>query len=117
VLGTTVGACEQRMFPVTKAGLAFNEVYKWLVGATIAKPCSFRGQDTKHGIWTCNLTRDGGYQGLAIWNTEGNSNNYQAPKQFAHYRDLDGNQNPVPGNPSGTDWSKANLAGEKLAPY
>lgn len=95
--GNNWGAIEQQDHSPTKAGLAFNEVYKWMVGATIAKPCSFRGQDTKHAIWTCNLTRDGGYQGLAIWNTEGNSN-YQAPKQFTHYRDLDGNQNPVPGN-------------------
>ena len=41
----------------TAAGAAYREVYHWLVGATLAQPCT-GGVD---GTWTCSLTRPGGY--------------------------------------------------------
>ena len=51
----------------TAAGAAYREVYHWLVGATMAQPCS-GGSD---GTWTCALTRPGGYVAKAVWNTKG----------------------------------------------
>jgi hypothetical protein len=49
------------------AALAYNQIYEWLVGATIAQPCSAASDST----WTCNLTRPDGYVAKAVWNTAG----------------------------------------------
>jgi hypothetical protein len=47
-----------------KAGLAFAQVENWLVGATLSQPCAANGT-----VWTCGLTKPGGYQALAVWDT------------------------------------------------
>ena len=46
-----------------KPGIAFGQVNKWMVGATLTA-CS-----SKNTIWTCQLTRPGGYLAEAIWDT------------------------------------------------
>jgi hypothetical protein len=70
----------------TQAGIAFNQVYAWLVGAAMSQPCS----SASDGIWTCSLTRPGGYSALAIWNTQG-SKSYAPSATFEDFRDLAGN--------------------------
>ena len=70
----------------TQAGIAYNQVYNWLVGATMSKPCS----STSDGTWTCALTRQGGYNAVAIWNNQ-DSKNYTSATSYADYRDLAGN--------------------------
>ena len=70
----------------TQAGLAFNQVYSWLVGAGMAQPCS-AGSD---GTWSCSITRPGGYRALAVWSAQG-AKSYTPDAAFTEYRDLAGN--------------------------
>jgi hypothetical protein len=90
------GAIQRPDGTPSEAALTFNEVYKWLVGATLPRVCSFVGQDTHHAVWTCDLERSGGYEAQAVWNTSGPSS-YRVPKGFTHYRDLAGNSTPIVG--------------------
>jgi uncharacterized protein (TIGR03437 family) len=69
----------------TRAGAAYSQLYNWLVGATITKPCS----SVADGTWTCSFTRPGGYVARAVWNTQGYIN-YTAGLSYTQYRDLTG---------------------------
>ncbi len=40
----------------------WQEVSKWMVGATLSTACTVNGT-----VWTCGFTRSGGYQALAVW--------------------------------------------------
>jgi Glycosyl hydrolase catalytic core len=74
------------------SGIAYGESYKWIVGATLAQPCT---QD-KSGTWTCSITRPGGYQAEILWNsTVSATRNAKAPSQMKDYRDLSGGVNPI----------------------
>jgi hypothetical protein len=46
------------------AALAYQQVYNWMVGATMTAPCSVDAKST----WTCGFTRLGDYQARAVWN-------------------------------------------------
>ncbi|MGA9100127.1 MAG: hypothetical protein WB392_14480 [Methanotrichaceae archaeon] len=80
------GTIETNAGEPTEAGIAFNQVYNWLVGATINQPCS----ESSDGIWTCSLTRPGGYRGLVVWSAQG-TKSYMPESGFVDYRDLSGN--------------------------
>lgn len=72
------------------AAIVYQQVYIWMNGATMARPCSRNGSaDAYHAIYTCDLIRAGGYQARAVWNTDGRSA-YTAPNQYVTYRDLEG---------------------------
>jgi hypothetical protein len=78
----------------TTAGIAYGEVYDWLVGAVIS-PCV-----DSANVWTCALTRPGGYQGLAVWYysaSETGTTSYTPAAQITQYRDLAGNITSVTG--------------------
>jgi hypothetical protein len=82
---------------VFEAGIAYGEVYKWLVGATFTKPCS-----ANHDIWTCDLSRPGGQQDRIVWNDSRSYDTsitwkYAVGSQFAKARHLDGQESPVAG--------------------
>jgi hypothetical protein len=79
----------------TEAATAYTQVYNWMVGSTMAKPCSYSGASDYQAVYTCNLTQSGGHQTIAVWNTAGNST-YTAPSEFIHYRDLKGDMYSVP---------------------
>jgi hypothetical protein len=81
----------------SEAATAYTQVYRWMEGATMAAACSFTGSSAYDAVYNCNLTRSGGYQARAVWNTEGNST-YTAPSQFTKYLDLAGNTHAVPSN-------------------
>lgn len=68
-----------------KSAKAYEQVYHWMVGATMTRPCAEKGGDT----WTCGFTRPGGYAAEAVWNTSG-SKSYSVGSQYTQYRDLDG---------------------------
>jgi hypothetical protein len=75
-----------------KAGVAYGEVYKWLVGATFTKPCS-----GDRDVWTCNLALPGGKQGRIVWNAAhsydaGFTSKYPVGKDFSQVRELSGHQ-------------------------
>ncbi len=90
--GGTWGNIETVSKTPTPAGLAYSQVYQWLVGASFGTPCS----SDSNATWTCGLTRTGGYQAQAVWNT-GGAATYNPPSQFTRYRDLQGNVSPVSG--------------------
>lgn len=83
------------------AGYAFMNVEKWLRGAVMPNSCLVNGGKIPappslfHGVYTCNLTRAGGYQAQAVWNTDGAST-YIAPTQFTKYRDVAGHVYALP---------------------
>ncbi len=83
---------------LTKAGIAYKQVYDWMVGATQTEGCR-----EKSSVWTCGFTRSGGYKAQAVWDSSadaGKTKSYSAPAEFTRYRDLDGNENDIPKNRS-----------------
>ena len=67
-------------------GVAYEQVYNWLVGATMTRPCA---ATTGTSTWTCPITRTSPYKAMAVWNTAG-STLYTVPSGFTRYRDLTG---------------------------
>ena len=90
--GTTFGwgDLEDASLQPTAAGLAYNQVFNWVVGATISQPCS----GAANGTWTCTLARPNGYIAQAAWNTQGSAS-YTPGPGYAQYRDLAGNTMPI----------------------
>ncbi|MFI5166730.1 MAG: sulfatase-like hydrolase/transferase [Thermoanaerobaculales bacterium] len=95
----------------TSAGVAYTQVYVWIVGATISDPCA----STSDGTWTCSLTRPGGYSALAIWNAQG-SKSYTPSAGFTRYRDLAGNATPISSGASVTIGAKPILLEHPAGP-
>jgi N-acetylglucosamine-6-sulfatase len=90
--GTTFGGdLETASLAPSPAGFAYDEVFHWLVGATIDAPCS----GASNGTWTCALSRPGGYVAQAVWNTQG-SLSYSPAVSFTQYRDLTGKTVTIP---------------------
>ena len=82
----------------TPAVVAYQQVYNWMLGAVMTQPCSLNGSTLSyHAVYTCDLTRSGGYAARAVWNTDGEST-YVAPSEYLHYRDLSGKVYSVPGD-------------------
>ncbi|MGH9433902.1 MAG: glycoside hydrolase domain-containing protein [Terriglobia bacterium] len=78
---------------LTPAGIAYGQVYTWMVGATLASPCSVSGS-----VWTCNLTKPGGVQTQAVWDASQTCSNgscgtssYTPNSTYTKYADLAGN--------------------------
>ena len=73
---------------LNKAGAAYREVRRWLLGATMTAPCAVTG-----ATWTCDLARDNGYRARILWNTTMTSPPITGaiPDFFKQYRDLEGN--------------------------
>jgi hypothetical protein len=74
---------------VSAAGSAYQQVYDWMVGATMTGPCEQSGT-----TWTCSFTRPNDYRALAVWNSSGDTS-YTVPSGYTHYRDLAGTSHPV----------------------
>jgi polysaccharide biosynthesis protein PslG len=75
-------------------GVAYEETYKWIVGATLTQPCA----QNKNGTWTCSITRPGGYRALVVWNSISVSSlSFSAPAEMTEYRDLSGGVHPIVG--------------------
>lgn len=72
--------------------IAFQQVFDWMVGATISSPCTMASNFT----WTCTLTRPGGYEAVAVWNSVGTAS-YTPATIYKSYRDLTGKTNAVQG--------------------
>ena len=80
---------ESRLKP---AGIAYGNVEKWMLGATMTTPCSARST-----IWTCGLRRPNGYEALAVWDSAGNSE-FSVPIEYKQYQDLEGEWHSVNGS-------------------
>jgi hypothetical protein len=76
----------------SEVGIAFTQAYNWMVGATFSAPCSNTGP-----IWTCNITRSGGYQAQITWDASQScslgtctTSIQTVPATYTQYRDLAG---------------------------
>jgi hypothetical protein len=76
---------------VRPAGIAYGQVSKWLVGAALGS-CS-----VSSSVWTCNISRGGGYVGLLVWNQTGSSW-YHPSTTYKRYRDLYGGTHTITGS-------------------
>ena len=72
-------------------GVAYEQTLLWLDGATSTAPCSH-----SHTVYTCTLTRPGGFEALMVWDTSQNCNagcttsSYQVPIGYTTRYDLAG---------------------------
>ncbi|HEY6763362.1 MAG TPA: cellulase family glycosylhydrolase [Candidatus Sulfotelmatobacter sp.] len=87
------GTIEDSLGNPTQAGLAYNQVYTWLVGQMPA-PCSASGN-----IYSCVVATH-----MAVWDTSQSCSNgtcttanYTAPTGYRHYLDLTGTLHTVSG--------------------
>jgi hypothetical protein len=79
---------------INAAGVAYHQLYNWMVGATMSQPCTTANGST----YTCGFTRPGGYQALAVWDTNAASTStFSVPNGYVQYRDLAGNLSQVSG--------------------
>ena len=69
---------------------AWQEVSKWMVGATLSSACKVSGT-----VWQCGFTRSGGYQALAVWDASQDCLNgscatttFTVPSGYSESRDL-----------------------------
>lgn len=76
---------------LTAAGLAYQQLYEWGVGATLTHPCAADSNQT----WVCTLARPGGTLKQIVWNSAENVSNYPAPGGMVEYRDLSGAIHPI----------------------
>jgi hypothetical protein len=79
--------------PLNAGGIAYQQLYYWMVGARMSQPYTVSGT-----VYTCGFTRPGGYQALAVWNTtRGSTPTYMVPSGYVQYRDLAGNLYSISG--------------------
>ena len=78
------GTLWDRVNGLRKAGSAYNEVRKWMVGATLDRPCAVDAE-----VWTCNFSRPYGYRAIATWDFKGDSS-FAVEESYKQYRDLAG---------------------------
>ncbi len=77
-------------------GVAYQQVYNWMVGATVSACSASNGS-----VYTCAITRNNGaYQALAVWDSSQScasgctTSNYTPPSGYLSYKDLAGNTTP-----------------------
>lgn len=85
---------------VLKPGIAYQQVYDWMVGATLSAPCSASGW-----VWTCQFTRPNGYQALAVWDASESCHKgicgtkpYAYDSIYTQYKDVAGHTNYLKGS-------------------
>lgn len=94
----TIGTLRTSGSVPSEPAIAYDQVHNWMIGATMPQPCSINGASSGyHAVYTCDLTRGGGFEARAVWNTDGSST-YTAPDIYIHYFDLQGNVFDVPAN-------------------
>jgi hypothetical protein len=77
---------------IRKPGIAYNEVYKWLVNADIGTG-TITGSSSLEGVYQCQLARPNGYKGLIVWASSENprfTKTFTVPDGYIKYRTLDG---------------------------
>lgn len=82
-----------RFGTVLKPGMAYGQVYDWMVGAIMTSRCSAEGS-----VWTCKLTRDNVYQAMVVWDASKtchhsacNTAPFAFDPIYTKYRDVYGN--------------------------
>jgi hypothetical protein len=98
-----------------KAGMAYAQVESWLVGATLAAPCSAREDST----WSCDVTLAGGAAGEIVWNAAIHipaTMPFTPASNFTQCTDIDGKISQLSGGPIQIG-SKPILLTDVRAPY
>jgi polysaccharide biosynthesis protein PslG len=77
-----------------KAGLAYEQVYNWMVGRTMTDRCGVSGS-----TWTCRFVGPDGYIAKALWDTSETCQNgtcgvrtYNVSSEYISYLTLDGSR-------------------------
>jgi hypothetical protein len=86
----------------TLAGTTYGIVEGWMLGATMPYPCSENGGTYWLAVYTCDLTRTGGYQARAVFDTTQTCKNgvcttssYTPASEYIQYRDITGAVYPI----------------------
>jgi hypothetical protein len=86
----------------TLAGATYGIVEGWMLGATMPYPCSENGGTYWLATYTCDLTRTGGYQARAVFDTTQTCSNgvcttssYTPDPKYIQYRDITGAVYPI----------------------
>jgi hypothetical protein len=95
------GRCTSRYAGITPAGVAYQQIYNWMVGATVL-PCT---QDRSvKTVYACKFSRSSEYSAVAVWDssqtcdTNGcTTRTWAVPQGMGWYRDLAGNLFEVQG--------------------
>jgi hypothetical protein len=87
---------------ITLAGTAYGVVEGWMLGATMPYPCTENGGTYWKAVYTCDLTRSGGYQARAVFDTTQTCKNgvcttssYTPDPKYIQYRDITGAVYPI----------------------
>src|SRR4030095_1682885 len=96
----------------SKAGVAFSQVYNWIVGSTLSSACV---KDATTLTWKCSFTRADGVKTLAVWNAA-TSVSFAVPTEYTSYRDLAGNTFSVSGSTVGVGYNPILLMGGTVEP-
>jgi hypothetical protein len=91
---TTWGTLWTSSTGLNSSGTAYQQVQKWIVGATLTQPCAATSADPT--TFVCGYSRPNGYSALAIWNTTA-AKSFTVPITMTQYHDLNGNIVPVSG--------------------
>lgn len=80
-----------------EGGVAYQSLAGWMIGAKMINGCTSVGT-----IYSCEFTRSGGYQALAVWDTADSCSNgecettqYHYNGNYVNYLDLAGSQHQV----------------------
>ncbi len=87
---------------ICETGTAFTQVQSWMVGATLTQACTEAGT-----VYTCEFTKPGGYQALAVWDTSQSCSNGKCTTStftfppvkpnYLHYLNLAGTSTNISG--------------------
>jgi hypothetical protein len=87
---------------ITPAGTAYGVVEGWMLGAAMPYPCTENGGTVFKATYTCDLTRTGGYQARAVFDTTQTCKNgvcttssYTPDLKYIQYRDITGAVYPI----------------------
>jgi hypothetical protein len=87
---------------ITPAGTAYGVVEDWMLGATMPYPCTENGGTYWLAVYTCDLTRSGGYQARAVFDTTQTckkgvctTSSYIPATKYIQYRDITGAVFPI----------------------
>jgi hypothetical protein len=94
------GGIYTKEYGLNKAGVAYENLYDWIVGNNLTGPCTVDGT-----IWTCHLNGPNGFDAQAIWDTAETCQNgrcgtkpYTVGSQYVQYRMLDGSSQQINNN-------------------
>jgi hypothetical protein len=91
------GSLETDSHQPSEVGIAYTQVFNWLVGRSLASPCSNSGN-----LWTCALAGTNGYQAEIIWDASQTcsggtctTSNQSVASIYVRYQDVAGNSTTI----------------------